>query len=168
MNEHFPLHPRTEVAMRAFGMLLARDLEAAGPAEEFTTVPQARMAHAASQMLQLIDQLSEGGDMRNDASLTATALSPGSTWLDLAEAGLVARDFIEQVVEHVAPRANASYVAPAASPTPLWARSLMHMIDVAGDEVRDDLALSFPEYVGLMRACQTPTGMRRLLALVEA
>lgn len=168
MNEHFPLHPRTEVAMRAFGLLLARDLAAAGPAEEFTTVPQARMAHSASQMLQLIDLLSEGGDEGNDRSLTASALAPGDTWLDLAEAGLIPVGFVEHVVEHVAPRADGSYTASAGSTTPLWARSLMHTIDVAGDEVRDDMALAFPEYVGLMRAAQAPGGIRRLRAILEA
>jgi len=163
MNEHFPLHPRTVVALKALGRLLAADLtqyQQASP-EAAATDEQARMEIAVSQMLQLVDELLDGGDRDNDQSLTQVALVGGDTWLDLAERGLIPSTYIDHVATYL------GGVVRRIDGPPLWVQSLLSTIAVADDDTRDSMAMSFPEYVGLMRATAVPGGLRRLRTLAE-
>lgn len=160
MNEHFNLHPRTMLAIKALGVLLARDLAEAGT--EDATTAQARMRLAVQQTLQLLDQLADGADGDNDRELHAMALEPGDTWLDLAERGLISRTYVEHVVRHVRPMSGVMGEAPM----PAWVRSLLNTVDVADDDVRDELALAFPEYVGLVRAARMQGAVPRMQALL--
>lgn len=152
----------TRAAMLTFGQLLARDIaplqaRAAGglSPEEAGFLRQGRTVLAA------LDSLDVGPDEDGDRDMERMRLAPGTAWLLIAESG---NAWISEYIAHVL-----HFFDRGGYSGGRFVRQLLMAVDAADDEMRDALAIGFPEYVGLWRAAaQTPDGLARLAGIASA
>lgn len=131
----------TRVAGSLFARLLAEDVATTEPSESATAM---QWRSAAEKVLLQLDDLDDHDDPELAAG-NVTMLLDGELWLQLAEEGGLAEDFVAHVLNY-ASDGRWGYAGPP------FVRSLLQAIDRADQENRDAMALAFPEYVGLWSA----------------